>query len=375
MENINLGVIACDAHLQLTLFNPMSRKFHGIDDASGSPESWADKYSLFQKDGKTPLQTSDIPLFRAFQEGSAREIEIVIAPTGLAPRHVVANGKAFYDAQGVKLGAVVAMHDVTPLHGATEKLRKSEAQLSLAIESSNLGIWDCDLVTRIFTGSESCLRLFEFSTAADHWMMDDFMSKIIPEDQNRVQGNIQRALAGLGQYDVDFRIKSSDGNAKWINSKGKVYFDEVNQPVRWLGTVVDITARKKSEAEFAKTTRRLQAIIEYAALPILSLDRFGLVQIWNPAAEGVMGWTAAEVLGKPVPFASDDPVDNTAKTIQKVLSGDKIINHQVSRRKRDGMLIQLSFSATPLFDTLGAVDGMMVVLMDVTDQVRLQEGC
>jgi PAS domain S-box-containing protein len=113
LDNLRDGVVACDAEGRLTLFNHASREIHGLPEQPLPPERWAEHYSLFRPDGATPLPTAEIPLFRAFSGEVVDNAEIVVAADGAPPRTLLNSGRAFYDEGGAKLGAVVAMHDVT----------------------------------------------------------------------------------------------------------------------------------------------------------------------------------------------------------------------------------------------------------------------
>lgn len=129
VESVSDGVVACDAQGRLRLFNRAAREWHGCDPREVPPELWASLYDLYEADGVTPLQTERIPLLRAFSGESVRQVGMAIAIRGQEPRYLLASGDPLIDATGQKIGAVVAMHDVTERKRTEEALRKSEAQL------------------------------------------------------------------------------------------------------------------------------------------------------------------------------------------------------------------------------------------------------
>ncbi|MBC7396522.1 MAG: PAS domain S-box protein, partial [Bdellovibrionales bacterium] len=373
LENIDIGVVACDANLQISLFNPMSRKLHGMTAMDGNPSEWAHCYSLYHKDGKTLLTQEEIPLFRAFKEGSIRNAEIVIAPEGLPAKHLSVNGRAFFDENGERLGAVVAMHDITELEQAASKLQESEQRLSMAIDASQMGIWDCDLITNQYSMSESCIKLFELSSHTTSWSFDDFLETVESEDRDKIRKAVKLALSKRQAFDVEYRISTPHSQQKWIQARGQVHVNESGKPVRMLGTVADITERKLSEEHLSSANQRWQALVSSAAVPIISVDTIGNVLLWNPAAEQTFGWSEIEVLGKPVPFVNSNDREASGKMLKRVLSGERLINVQLERERKDGSKIQISLSATPLYSATHEVNGIMVALTDVTDQYMLQE--
>lgn len=114
LDNVQAGIVACDNEGVLTLFNEAAKRFHGLLQEPLSAERWAKYYDLFLPDGETPMSTEDVPLFRALRGERVYDAEMMIVPKGgLVARTLLANGCAMFGADGKKLGAVVAMHDIT----------------------------------------------------------------------------------------------------------------------------------------------------------------------------------------------------------------------------------------------------------------------
>lgn len=112
LENLAEGVVACDAEGRLSTFNRATRQFHGLPEARLPQAEWARHYSLFHLD-RRPLQADEVPLARALRGEAVVDVEMLIAPAGGSERIVVCNGQRIVDEQGLVLGAVVAMHDIT----------------------------------------------------------------------------------------------------------------------------------------------------------------------------------------------------------------------------------------------------------------------
>jgi len=128
LEHMSDGIVACDPAGTLTLFNRATREFHGLPAAPIPPEQWAAHFDLYQADGLTPMPTEEIPLFRALHGQPVQQVEMVIAPRHGPRRTMLSDGRAFFDAAGRKLGAVVVMHDITEQKRVETHLRLARDQ-------------------------------------------------------------------------------------------------------------------------------------------------------------------------------------------------------------------------------------------------------
>lgn len=122
LDNLSDGIVACDEKGMLTLFNKAARDFHGLPHAPLPPEQWSDHFDLYRADGQTPMNMDEIPLFRAFRGEIVRNSEMVIAPKVGQVRNLLASGQAFFNESGEKLGAVVAMRDISDRKRAEEQI-------------------------------------------------------------------------------------------------------------------------------------------------------------------------------------------------------------------------------------------------------------
>lgn len=134
LDNIEAGIVACNEDGLLTLFNRATREFHGLPEEPLPPDEWARHYDLYLPDGKTPMKREDVPLFRALQGERVHNVEMMILPKGGIPRTLLASGQALLGPNGTKLGAVVAMHDITERKEAEEALRLDESRLEALVQ-------------------------------------------------------------------------------------------------------------------------------------------------------------------------------------------------------------------------------------------------
>ncbi len=124
LEALPLGIVVGGADRRVTMFNGVSRYWHGLEvDPSLAPEDLPDAYALYEADGRTSMVMDRVPLMRVFDEGRITGAEMVIHPAGAEPRTVSCSGTEVRGPDGALLGAVVAMADITAQRALEEQLR------------------------------------------------------------------------------------------------------------------------------------------------------------------------------------------------------------------------------------------------------------
>jgi PAS domain S-box-containing protein len=132
----------------------------------------------------------------------------------------------------------------------------------------------------------------------------------------------------------------------------------------------DITAQKR----VAEALRKANETSVYASpIPIIAADARRLVTVWNPAAEKLLGWSEADVIGKANPSIPPEEELGTVTLHKRLLAGETITGVELQRRKRDGSLVSVSLSAAPLWDENRQVRGIIGFLTDITERKCAEE--
>ena len=135
----------------------------------------------------------------------------------------------------------------------------------------------------------------------------------------------------------------------------------------------DITASQRAAEALKEANNQLRTLVEASPLAIIGLDFKGRVISWNPAAEGMFGWSQEEIMGRPLPTVPKEE-EKAFKTLrQSNLQGTVLLGLEVHRQRRDGSVIDVSLSTAPLHDGVGAVMGTMGIIEDITERKRLAE--
>jgi PAS domain S-box-containing protein len=156
-----------------------------------------------------------------------------------------------HDDAGNLTNFVGVQNDVTEIKRTEEVLKGSEDRLRLAVESTGLGTWDFNPVTGELKWDERCKAVFGMppGAAVDY---DVFLDGLHPDDRERTDQAVRQALdpESGGEYNIEYRtIGLTDGVERWVAARGQAYFDEAGEARRFIGTVLDITERKRAEQE------------------------------------------------------------------------------------------------------------------------------
>jgi PAS domain S-box-containing protein len=120
--------------------------------------------------------------------------------------------------------------------------------------------------------------------------------------------------------------------------------------------------------------QRLAAIVECSQDAIIGTDRDGVISVWNPGAERLFGYTQPEAIGQSIALLHPPAGRDEGKAIKRrVRAGEQVENHQTERVCKDGSVVTISLSVSPMRDAEGRVIGASSIARDVTPAIRAQE--
>jgi PAS domain S-box-containing protein len=147
--------------------------------------------------------------------------------------------------------------------------------------------------------------------------------------------------------------------------------DDIVGLIAFLAASILVTAvLDRAGAARAEATRARQsfaAVVDASPVPVVVLDRAGLVEVWNHAAEEVFGWKAHEVVGRPYPTIPTDEAPTWSHDVfSPVMHGQTFTAVEVQRRRKDGSLVDVMLSAAPIRTAGGSIIGGVGVLADLS---------
>ena len=170
--------------------------------------------------------------------------------------HVVERGEAEFADDGTPLAINGTVYDVTPYIETQEALKQTEQTLLKAQKISHLGSWDWDILQGRVVWSEEAYRIYGLPPGMEI-SLAIFEQCIHPEDKDRVLNELKKCLENLSDFNLEHRVARPDGRVFHVSAQGEVTWSPEGKPVRMMGTVLDITTYKETEAALKKTEQNL----------------------------------------------------------------------------------------------------------------------
>lgn len=258
---------------------------------------------------------------------------------------------------------VVSIRDVT----ARKKAEETLVRLAAIVESSQDAIIGFDFEGCITNWNRGAERMsgYEESEALGKSMLFlmpdnllfDYTRCIADLKANRIVEDFETIWLAKDGRRLDVSLTTSS----ILNSDGQMVG----------GSIIarDITTRKLAEEALRKAN---ETSIYGSPIPIIAADRLGNVTMWNGAAQETFGWTESEVRGKPNPIIPAHESDAASQIHRRMLDGETITGIEVRRQKRNGDLVDINLSGTPVWDENGNVRGIIGFLTDITERKQAE---
>ncbi|HEY4131954.1 MAG TPA: PAS domain S-box protein, partial [Gemmatimonadaceae bacterium] len=271
--------------------------------------------------------------------------------------------------------AVCVVRDFTESRLARDELARSEERYRLFFEGNPSAMWIYDVeTTHIVEANHTAVLQYGY-TAEEFTQLD--LAQIRPAEDRVLVPEILRSTPrdGLGVH-ISRHVKK-DGTVMDVEVRGQP-LDIPGRSLR-LVTSIDVTERvaaeraaHEAEARANATLDLLQSLIDVAPQAMIVVDTDWHLTRWNLAAHRLFGWTAEEVLGRPVPFVPEDQRDLSRHRQSRADQGVFETPHEVVRMCKDGRRIDVMLATAPLSDAAGARVGYVASYTDLTERNHLE---
>jgi PAS domain S-box-containing protein len=217
--------------------------------------------------------------------------------------------------------------------------------------------------------AQSIVRAPESAILGRH--IDDVFRIVNEFTRAKVESPVRRvlregAVVGLANHTI---LIAQDGTEIPIDDSGAPIRDKDGSIKGAVLVFRDITARRQAEL----TQRLLASIVESSDDAIISNDLNGIVTSWNRGAERIFGYSAEEMIGKPIStIAASDRENEIPAILERIRRGERIDHYETIRRKKNGELVNVSLTISPIYGADGRIVGASKISRDITERKRAE---
>jgi PAS domain S-box-containing protein len=364
LRALPVAIYTTDAQGRLTYFNPAAVKLSGRTPELGT-DKWCVTWKLFDTDG-TPVPHDQCPMAIALKSGKP--------PAGVECLAERPDGKRFWfvpypallrDSKGDVVGGINVLIDIT--ERKTAHMRANE-QFRTIIETTPecVKIVDSD-GTLLFMNPPGLALLGAPSTEAVPGK--NIYNVIAAGDRERFR-EFNETICGGKKGALEFEICGLNGSRHYMETHAAP-LQQSNGATVHLAVTHDITERKRAE----RAALLLSAIVDSSDDAIISKDLNGVIMSWNMSAERLFGYTAEEAIGQTVAdlLIPEDRQDEEPKILALLKKGERFDHFETVRRRKDGSLIDISLTISPVKDRNGSIIGASKIARDITESKRIRQ--
>ena len=367
LDAIPTGFCICRSDGTLARYNQRAVELWGRAPRLGDPHEFSDgNFRRYTPEG-VPLQFAATPVAVVLRSGvPVRGVELIIERPDGSQVPVLMNVAPLKDAEGRVDGAVCSFQELTELKRAEEALRASAAELKSVINRTPFMLVRCSRDLRYRFVSEAYAHLIGRGR-------DEVIDKTIDEvigarGLKTLQPYIDIVLQG---EPVDFDCELEFPHSGWRNL-AIAYRPERDPDGKvggWIASLLDITEQRSGEA----ARQQLASVVESSDDAIISMNLSGVVVSWNPGAERLFGYSTEEMIGQSITTIIPEHLGlEEPGILQRISRGERIEHYETIRRCKDGRIVDVSLTVSPMRDEHGTIIGVSKIARDVTARKRAE---
>ena len=277
----------------------------------------------------------------------------------------------------VEEGVAVFFHDITRRRAQLEEAELAAERVQLALDAGAIvGTWVWLIPEDRISGDERFAHLFGLDEQAcrDGIPLGMAADAIHPDDRDRVEAAIARALELGGAYRCEYRVRTRDGTWAWVEANGRVEKDADGAPVRFPGVLLGHDERHRVEAERDQALALLRTFTEAVPGVVYAKDRDGRLLVGNRGVSDLLGVSQDGFIGRTDLELLADPAQAEAvmATDRRIMESGIAEQVEEDIRLADGSPATWLSTKAPWRDADGTIVGLIGASLDITDRKRME---
>lgn len=263
--------------------------------------------------------------------------------------------------------------DISERKQEEEENRKAKERLESFFQNSADAIWVIDREDRVIEVNPSFEKMFG-------WPEKEVKGEklpIIPEFLKNSMDSIHKRIK-MGETISSLKTirQKQDGQLLDVEATLSPIRNSSGAVIGLTGICRDISSKKRTDEELTFKTSQLEMLIENNVDAIVIYNHEGRIQRVNNTFEDTFGWSKKEILGvklQNVPYIPDEYLDEANQLYEQVKSGKTIIGLETIRKNKNGDLLNVSVTVSPILDNNGAMNGWSITFRDITEWKKAQQ--
>jgi len=269
---------------------------------------------------------------------------------------------------------IAVINDITDRKKIEQAVLLSEKQLKEAQHIAKLGNWECDHKSKTAIWSDEMYSIFEIEPVTEDSLFDLFLERIHSDDRKKVEHEYFQAVQQKKEHHFEHRLQMPDGRIKYVFVNCFIEPESTKGSIRTIGTMQDITKRKKIELELQHSRLLLRSMIDALPMWLAAVDVDGnyfiankhYAKTFNRPLDQIENHNFKEIF-TPELYKKHHAFLQTCYDTKKSVE----INDQVEFQK--GVITHIFGAYTPLFDENGNVFGASAAVIDISKQKAIEE--
>jgi PAS domain S-box-containing protein len=336
LEQVPDGVIVADAEGAIVFVNAAAAELHGVKRLGVMPDQYSDTYNLLTLEG-APFPAGELPLARAVDGETVIDARWRIRRPDGSDIVAIGSARPFLDEDGRRRGAILTLRDDSARHAAELAVAESEARFRTIADVAPAPVW----VTGP-RGIEFANRAYaEIAQRPLHELLGhNWIGMIHPEDVPAILALRDQSWRDRKPYGYEARFRRASGEWRWIEVSCAPRFDAAGEVAGYVGMALDITERRRAEAELRASEALLRAMFDHAGVGMVLMDRNCIIADANAAFAAITG-RGREALAGACCFDFTHPDDLPANrdALEKLEPGGGAIAFEKRYLRTDGSVI------------------------------------